>query len=1010
MAQSRFSAFLKRVKLLISGQSTKERRIELSHQFYAEAAPAGRLGHQFGIGVDTTATLTHSINVAGIDLVSGLYHTFEIDSIDTTSRITHQYNVNELTKEKILAHTFTVPLTGSGTLTHQFTGGIAASSGLNQEFNVESITVASGLHQEFNLSQIDKTKILANTFGVSQETTSGLSHSLGVQQTTSSGLAHEFNTISITTSTSIAHEFNIDYLDKTSILSHLFGMQTDDESILAHRFGVDSLPQTSGLNQQFNIYGILASSGLTQEVNVSQIDGHSSTLTHQFGIEFTVSGQIFHQFTLAYTVSGELTQEFNIDSIATTATLAHSFEMNVATSRLPHEFSAIGVAQTTATLTQQFNVDYVLPSNRLQHQFRLNFTLPLPDPIIHSGDFKFLYDDSTASGTDCLIHFAHSGIRGYSYSDPIHNLPLTSGTWYGINSAINIKPSLNSAGTDIGHRLQSLSDLDDLDNLELVGTTYDVRSINSSPGLQQFNLNLPPNSQVDLSRRSNMQIVLKNPSDVLVSLTLRDDSPNEAFTSGGNNQAIVNFRTGIITLGFDIGDDPGDGFRDVYPPWTNTLRNQEDIDTITALVASYNSGGTLDFTTAVGPISGGQRGRPDANSTVHAFYYSYEIEADVETIIPTKASGLVEADYLLGTFLFHNDTLVYSSGVFVSWPEYLSDTTYLRQNWTSPVITSGDNSWRNIDDFPIRIGPATLLPGDNPFGAFFGRQITRSGDLQYLIDFPTIIDPIDLEYGFDPFAFSNYTITGQHKFPLEREFMISGIYVSQTNGAPGSALRRGNTIARLGFTYSEQSYQPEELSWRLGVNTPPDTFASGVFTDQWLASGMYRDFTVESLHPGDTIRGRIRAYSPNRNTTFSGVYPQELLDMSSEDLVNLWGGGAIIWPDVFDAESVLDILYVVSGLNRGRIPAMITLKSEDINQQPKVLRLARQGVNTLEVEVLEVPVDASDGDTFGTLRVVTNLTVPISPTEELSPQAFTLYKEEGKNAIPKIIFADEMGD
>lgn len=814
MAQSRFSAFLKRVKLLISGQSTKERRIELSHQFYAEAAPAGRLGHQFGIGVDTTATLTHSINVAGIDLVSGLYHTFEIDSIDTTSRITHQYNVNELTKEKILAHTFTVPLTGSGTLTHQFTGGIAASSGLNQEFNVESITVASGLHQEFNLSQIDKTKILANTFGVSQETTSGLSHSLGVQQTTSSGLAHEFNTISITTSTSIAHEFNIDYLDKTSILSHLFGMQTDDESILAHRFGVDSLPQTSGLNQQFNIYGILASSGLTQEVNVSQIDGHSSTLTHQFGIEFTVSGQIFHQFTLAYTVSGELTQEFNIDSIATTATLAHSFEMNVATSRLPHEFSAIGVAQTTATLTQQFNVDYVLPSNRLQHQFRLNFTLPLPDPIIHSGDFKFLYDDSTASGTDCLIHFAHSGIRGYSYSDPTYNIPLTSGTWYG-------------------------------------------------------------------------------------------SDPNE--------------------------------------------------------------------------------------------------------VSPDVASGLVEADYLLGSFLFNNRLHTCASGFITTVPELESDITYLRQEWTSPVVTSGVGAWWGINDFPIRTS-STHSVGDNPFGAFFGRQITRSGDLQYLIDFPTIIDPIDLEYGFDPFAFSNYTITGQHKFPLEREFMISGIYVSQTNGAPGSALRRGNTIARLGFTYSEQSYQPEELSWRLGVNTPPDTFASGVFTDQWLASGMYRDFTVESLHPGDTIRGRIRAYSPNRNTTFSGVYPQELLDMSSEDLVNLWGGGAIIWPDVFDAESVLDILYVVSGLNRGRIPAMITLKSEDINQQPKVLRLARQGVNTLEVEVLEVPVDASDGDTFGTLRVVTNLTVPISPTEELSPQAFTLYKEEGKNAIPKIIFADEMGD
>jgi hypothetical protein len=818
VAQSRFTAFLQRVRLLVTGQPVQERRQELGHQFSTDASPTGRLSHEFAVGNIAEVTISHTFTIPSIALTSGLNHEFNVNALNKISILTHQFNIDHLDKEKILGHTFSVPFNATSGLHHEFTGGLAAFSGLNHQFNVPTITTTSGLHQQFNVNEINTTATLRHSFGVTQDASSTLFHTFAVQQTTTAVLEHEVNVPFINSGYNLSHELDVDHIDKTKILGHSFGMENSLEIVLAHSFGVNSEPQASGLQHEFGIYGILSSSGLQHQFNVPSISGQESTLNHQFAIELTSSGTIFHQFTLAYDASEELNQEFNVSSLNKTTSLGHTFQMNVTKSILGHTFSAIGVAQVETTLSHQFNATYTVPSNVLQHQFNLVFTLPLPDPVIHSGEFKFIYDDSNGSTNGVFSGVNYSANRAKSYSDPTINPITSSGTWFGV--------------------------------------------------------------------------------------------------------------------------DPG-------------------------------------------------------------------------SVIPAVASGLNEADFLHGTFVFHNDTLVYPSGSFKTIPEYLSDTIFLRQAWNSPVVTSGYGAWWGINDFPIGLSNITLVPGGELFGPFFGRQLTISG---FTSEKFGLFDPalqltanISLTGG-DPFVFHSYDLTGEVKLTLEKEFMISGIYVTKPNGTPGSDLKRGDTIARLGFTYYEQDYQPEELSWKLGINTAPNVFTYEQSTDQWVLNGLYRDFTVPELNNGDDVRGRIRAFSPKQNTTFSGIYPPDLLAMSSSDLVNLWGGGVLVWPNVQDIKQVLNILYSISGVDRGRIPAMITIKYEDVNAQPKVLRLFRQGSNTLEGDVFEVPVSATQGDEFGTLKVVTEFDQAVTVSGQLGRAAFATYKYEGKNTIPKVIFTDEESD
>lgn len=1062
MAQSRFTAFLQRVRLLVTGQPVQERRQELGHQFSTDATPTGRLSHEFAVGSIAEVTLDHTFTIPGITLTSGLQHEFIVSSLNKISILTHQFNVDHLDKEKVLGHTFSVPLSATSGLHHEFTGGLAATSGLNHEFTIPSINVTSALTQQFNVNEINTSGVLRHSFGVTQDTSSGLHHQFTLALTVTSGLNHEFtipgvnvtsginqqfNVSQIDTTATLRHSFTVtqtvesglhhnfavqqtttatlehqvnvpfinsgynlshvvdlDHIDKEKILSHSFGLENSLEIIIGHSFGVNSAPQFSGLQHEFGIYGIIVDSGLNHQFNINQIDGSIETLAHHFAVQLDTTGQIFHQFTLAYDGSEELSQEFLVSSLNKTTSISHSFQMNANKSVLGHTFSAIGVAQIETTLSHQFNATYTVPSNVLQHQFNLLFTLPLPDPVIHTSEFKFIYDDSNGETNGVFSPVNYSEARAKSYSDVTYSAPTSSGTWYGIGRDQVIQTSLNAAGTALGHRLSNLLDLNELNNLESLGTTFNIRAVNSSPGLQQFALDFPPDS----SRRSTMQVILKRPDNVLVSLTLRDDAPNEAFTFGGINQAITNFHTGTITLGFDIGDNPGDGFRDIFPPWTEALRFAEDINSVSTAANTI-----FDFPSVVGSITAGLRGRPQPLSTLHAFYHSISSVVNDDIVIPTKASGLSEGDYFHGTFMFHNDTLVYPSGTLRTIPEYQSDTIFLRQTWNTPVVTSGYSAWWEINDFPIGLPNMTLVPGGELFGPFFGRQLTISG---FTSEKFGLFDPalqltanISLGGG-DPFIFNGYDLDGEVKLVLEKEFLISGIYVTKPNGTPGSNLKRGDTTARLGFTYYEQDYQPEELSWKLGVNTPPNVFTDEQVTDQWVLNGLYRDFTVAELNNGDDVRGRIRAFSPKQNTTFNGIYPPDLLAMSSNEAVNLLGGGTLVWPDITDIEDVLDILYSISGVDRGRIPAMITIKYEDTNAQPKVLRLFRQGSNTLEGDVLEVPVSAVHNDQFGTFKVVTEFDQSVTVSGQLGRAAFATYKYEGKNAIPKVIFTDEESD
>lgn len=815
MAQSRFTAFLQRVRLLVTGQPVQERRQELGHQFSTDAAPAGRLSHEFAVGNIAEVTISHTFTIPGIALTSGLQHEFIVSSLNKTSILTQQFNVDHLDKEKILAHTFSVPFTATSGLHHQFTGGLAATSGLNHEFNVPNITTTSGLHQQFNISEINTTATLRHSFGVEQTATSGLNHTFAVQQTTTATLEHQFNIPFINSGFNLSHEWNVDHIDATKILGHSFGMENTLEIVLAHSFGVNSEPQASGLQHEFGIYGILVQSGLQHEFNVPSISGQESILSHQFAVQLDSTGQIFHQFTLAYDATSVLEHEFLVSSLNKSTSIGHTFQMNANKSTLAHTFSAIGVAQVETTLSHQFNATYTVPSYVLQHQFNLVFSLPLPDPVVHSGEFKFIYDDSNDGNFGIHSGVNYSLSRAKSYSDPTVNPITSSGTWRGV--------------------------------------------------------------------------------------------------------------------------DPG-------------------------------------------------------------------------SVIPAVASGLNEADYLHGTFVFHNDTLVFSSGVFRTIPEYNSDTIFLRQAWTSPVVTSGYGAWWGINDFPIGLSNITLVPGETIFGPFFGRQLTISGffDEKFGLFDPALQLTANISLtGGDPFVFNSYDLDGEVKLVLEKEFLISGIYVTKPNGTPGSVLKRGDTVARLGFTYHEEDYQPEELSWSLGVNTPPNVFDQTQSTDQWIVSGLHRDFTTTALQTGDDVRGRIRAFSPKKNTIFTGVYPSGLLAMSSSDLVNLWGGGILVWPDIGDIESTLDIEYTISGVGRGRIPTVITLKSEAVNGQPKVARFFRAETDFIQTTVLEVPVDAQHDDQFDSLRVVRDFDASIDVEFVPGNAAFTVYKPEGHNAVPKVIFAHE---
>lgn len=133
-ALSRFSSYLKRVFLRISGQAESESR-------------AG-LGHSFNIFTTTTTN-------------APVGHQFNVDHIDTGDTVSHQFLIN-----------FT---TTSG-LSHQFFGVLAGASGLSHGFTVE-ITDTSDLSHQVNVPDIETTVSVSHQVDVPYiDTTSEVSH------------------------------------------------------------------------------------------------------------------------------------------------------------------------------------------------------------------------------------------------------------------------------------------------------------------------------------------------------------------------------------------------------------------------------------------------------------------------------------------------------------------------------------------------------------------------------------------------------------------------------------------------------------------------------------------------------------------------------------------------------------------------------------------------------------------------------------------------------------------
>lgn len=127
MAQSRFSALLKRVRLFFTGSATPTVSEEVGHQFTVGTVIGySRVSHQFEI-IDPASEVGHEFNVDGVVIVGKLGHQFNVDSIDYSSLTGHQFDVNQINVEDLVAHQFTVDIVSR--LGHQFDTSVVARLG-----------------------------------------------------------------------------------------------------------------------------------------------------------------------------------------------------------------------------------------------------------------------------------------------------------------------------------------------------------------------------------------------------------------------------------------------------------------------------------------------------------------------------------------------------------------------------------------------------------------------------------------------------------------------------------------------------------------------------------------------------------------------------------------------------------------------------------------------------------------------------------------------------------------
>lgn len=778
-----------------------------------------------------------------------------------------------------------------------------------------------------------------------------LSHQFSTDATPIGVLSHEFTLGAISTS-GLQHQFNVAGIGGFS-------------PFLQHQFNINFIDTSARLPHQLNVNTISATKILSHQFGMTTASG--STLSHTFGTGFAGSGLLNHQFGIVeLNKTLKLEHQFNVDSISKVQTLSHAFALTGQNeSLLSHQFTIANAGEFT--LSHQMNVPGIINIGTLPHTFNVD-TLFKDAPLNHQF-----------------------GVTGNTSATLSHSFGVLSAVVESILShQFNIFAIVRTQ--TLAHQFN-------------INTLLDKKSVLS----HQFGMALGTTSNLShdfsvawdavfgISHEFNLDTLFKNKilsHEFQINVNKTKLSHEFSAIGAGITAALLghefavdyvapsNYLAHNFNLHFDL----------PLPPVTTHASQIVDIfdstiSGVTDFINQYNHSGVRAYS---------------YSDTAYSSPTSTGSWFGVPTtgLISSVMSGLSEGDYFHGTFVFHNQQHTTSGIAYV--PELDANTTYLRQSWLAPVVESGNTAYRGLREWNAAI-ELTLTPGQSPFPPFFGRQLAISGlASDYWNDYPLEITSVSLsDQDGDPFKFHFYQASGDTRAVLERDFFIEGIYVGKPIGGNPA---RGDTTVRLGFTGYEQNYQPEELTFSIGIDTPPDVFTQNITTDQWLAQGQYRDFNITALRNGDLLRGQISAISPAENVEFNGVYPPQLLAMSSDDLVNLWGGSTLVWPDILSSESILDIEYLVSGLSRNRLPALLTYRYEDLNSQPKVIMFNTESEN-LTASVYLPSVSLKDGDQLEGLEVLTDLTKTITNAPVSS--SFALFKKKNKNTTGKIIFLTE---
>lgn len=947
MAQSRFSAVLKRVRLWIVGKSESERRGPLGHQFSADAAPAGVLGHQFGFGTSASAPIGHQANVSGIKVTSVLGQEFNVSHIDTSATLGHQYNTNEVNKEAIVAHRFGVAFATSGVLGHEFQSLVAAASGVSHEFEIPHINITDALGHQFNVEYIDSDWAIAHHFGVTTVGSGVLSHKVSVVLAAASGLNHQFNVDAINTSGSLSNEFNVDVINAESILAQQFAVLDTTSGVLGHEF-LSLRTGQEELGHQLYVNAINSSNSVAHKFNVTDIT-RGAFVAHKFSVQQDSDSSVGHEYSVEKTTTGAIAHSVNVDRVDGYTSIEHQFNVPVidAAATLGHSFGF--ELDSLSVVGHKFGFE-VFGSGVLGHRFNVYGVVTGSD-LSHEVDVFEIRDKTRVLGHQFLITDEDTKSLAHVFRMAFDDL------------------------AELGHEFNVIS----ITANQVVGHQFNNSGSKSLLG-HSFSANGVATVHAPLSHEYNVEFILPS------------------WRVGHQFNISIQLELPSSTISGDFRHIPEE---DISYPFDIISEQVEKIEHV-----SYAS--------------------PHNIATSSGTWYGINPSA----VISEKQSGLSEADYLLGSFLFENEPenletyeLHLTSGQLTTWPEYESDTVFEFQAWSSPVITEGEGAWWNLNDFPIRLLGYSVEQAPNPFPLFFGRQISISGVLREFVgtfstgDYPEGMDSFDpfgrvsvtdIEEVQDPFVFNSYTITGEHNLILERYFLISGIYISQPNGEPGTNLRPRGTVVRLGFTSEESNFQPEELIWELGINQLPGVYTYWQETDQWILAGRYRDFDVPELAAGSNVCGQITVRSPARVTEYTGNIPPEIVQQTIDDAVRAYGGGTFVWPDINHEEYILQLCVEIEQLQRRtRIPTGITIRYEGVNSKGKIVKFTRN-TSYITATYIEVPSNVVHDDRINTLVVnQNNPTLHTLASNRISSDSITVYRKEGENSQGKIIIIDE---